>query len=292
MQALRAYLLEHVRRDSHRYFGRDDGDFIEFVVDAWLNDASNSAHRYEDMYRFFGKAKVGNERILDMASGCGTFVFYGLLNGLDVWGIEPEDWKNRFNHMKADTYGYPEAWKGHLVKAVGEHLPFRDGAFGFVSSYQTLEHVQDVQQCLAEMIRVARVAVFLRAPDYSGTFEGHYCLPWLPLFPRRLARLYLHLLGRPTLGLDTIQYITTHRIKRILRQYPVKVYDQQRLELTAQKVAHRLKLDRWGILRIPLSWMVACVWRLIGTARRLFRKEESTNLVILKESLWTSSDRL
>ena len=192
--------------------------------------------------------------------------------------------ENTFNHMKADAYGYPEAWKGHFIKAVGEHLPFREGAFDFVSSYQTLEHVQDVEACLAEMIRVARVAVFLRAPDYSSTFEGHYRLPWLPLFPRPLARLYLRLLGRPTLGLDTIQYITKRRIKRILRRYPVKVFDQQRLELTARKIARQLKLDRYGILGIPLGWIGAWVWRSLDRARRIFRREGNINLVILKES--------
>lgn len=284
VQELREYLLEHVWGDSHRYFGHDDRDWIEFVADAWLNDATTSAHRYEDMYRLFSEAKVRNGRVLDISTGCGTFVFYGLLNGLDVWGIEPEGWKNKFNHMKADTYGYPEAWKGHFVRAVGEHLPFRAGAFDFVSSYQTLEHVQDVEQCLAEMIRVAREAVFLRAPDYSGTFEGHYRLPWLPFFPRPLARLYLRLLGRPTLGLDSIQYITTRHIKRILRRFPVKVCDQQRLELIAQEIARRLKLERWGVFGILLSWAGACVYRLLGRARRMFRQEESIDLIILKES--------
>lgn len=284
MSELREYLLQNFVRESLRYYGYNDRDEVDFVVDAWLDDAGNSTHRYKDMYDYIGEEKICNGRILDMASGCGTFVFYGLLNGFNVFGVEPEDWKNTFNQMKIDAYGYFEDWKSHFIKSVGERLPFRDKSFDFVSSYQTLEHVQDVNKCLSEMIRVARVAVFLRAPDYSGTFEGHYHLPWFPLFPRPLARLYLRLLGRPILGLDTIQYVTGRRIKKALRDYPVEVYDQQRLELTAIKIRKRLRLNKMGWLGILMGWIGAWGWRLLNKFRRLFRGEKTINLVIVKVS--------
>ena len=281
---LRDYLFEHIERDSRRYFGCRDHAWLEYVTDAWLDDASNSAHRYKDMYQFAGEQVVKSSRILDMASGCGTFVYYGLLNGMDVWGIDPEHWKNTFNRMKADVYGYPGAWKARFIDAAGEKLPFPDESFDFVSSYQTLEHVQDVEQCLAEMIRVARIAVSLRAPDYSGTFEGHYRLPWFPLLPRFLARLYLRFLGRPTLGLDTLQYVTTRRIKRILENCPVKIHDRRNFQTVKRKLGLKLRLEKRGVLGRGLSYLAACVYVLIRTNQRLFRPGKSINLIISKDS--------
>jgi ubiquinone/menaquinone biosynthesis C-methylase UbiE len=132
--------------------------------------------------------------------------------------------------MKADVYGYPQNWKYRFIKGVGEELPFADQTFDFVSSYQTLEHVQDVRRCLQEMLRVLRPggAMFLRSPDYRSIFEGHYRLPWLPLFPRSLARLYLRALSRPEIGLSTLNYITTPSIKRMLRNEKVKIIDLDR----------------------------------------------------------------
>lgn len=283
MKGLREYLTEHVSRDTYRYYGYDDRDGIESVVNAWLNDETNSENRYQVMYNFFSEEKVRSGRILDMASGCGTFVFYGLLNGLDVYGVDPEDWKNTFNQMKIDAYNYPDDWKSHFIKSVGEQLPFEDESFDYVSSYQTVEHVQNVNQCLAEMIRVARVAVFLRAPDYSGTFEGHYRLPWIPLFPRPLARLYLRLLGRPVIGIDAIQNVTSRRIKKELRKYPVKVHDQQRLVVDMNKISKRYKLSNLGWLGLLIGWIGAWVWRLLSMTRRLFRTEKVINLIIVNQ---------
>ena len=283
MKGLREYLTKHVSQDTYRYYGYDDQDGIESVVNAWLNDETNSENRYQVMYNFFSEEKVRSGRILDMASGCGTFVFYGLLNGLDVYGVDPEDWKNTFNQMKIDAYNYPDDWKSHFIKSVGEQLPFEDESFDYVSSYQTVEHVQNVNQCLAEMIRVARVAVFLRAPDYSGTFEGHYRLPWLPLFPRPLARLYLRLLGRPVIGIDAIQNVTSRRIKKELRKYPVKVHDQQRLVVDMNKISKRYKLSNLGWLGLLIGWIGAWVWRLLSMTRRLFRTEKVINLIIVNQ---------
>ena len=278
---LRNYLFEHVWNQSSRYFGHDKSR-ANYVTNAWLDDANRSATLWQDMYQFASEEVVQNSRILDMASGCGTFVYYGLLNGMDVWGIEPEHWKNIFNHMKANVYSYPEEWKTHFIEAVGERLPFSDESFDFVYSYQTLEHVQDVEQCLAEMIRVARVAVFLRAPDYSGTFEEHYRLPWLPLFPRPLARLYLRFLGRPTLGLDSLQYVTTRHVKAVLSKYPVTIYYPNDFQTIRQRINVKLGFDKWGTLGKGLSYLTTCVWVLRKNLLLLFKPGKNINLVISK----------
>jgi SAM-dependent methyltransferase len=207
----REYLRNCIIAEDLELFGIPNSQQLDSVVNAWMNDAGNSAWRYEEINYY----APGSKRILDLASGCGTFVFYGLANGYDVYGIEPSSWKNRFNQLKAREFGYPLDWCSRFVAAVGESLPFRDCFFDCVSSYQTLEHVQSPEAVVSEMVRVTRPGgkVLLRFPDYRSTFEGHYLLPWLPMFPRRLAKIYLRGLNRPTIGLDTLKYTTVGRVK-------------------------------------------------------------------------------
>jgi ubiquinone/menaquinone biosynthesis C-methylase UbiE len=284
LSEVRQFLLDRIFSDCSKYFGVTDSVYIEQVADAWLNDETYSNHRYFDMYNVFGEDTVRKARILDMASGCGTFVFYGLLNGIDVWGIEPEEWKNQFNCLKADAYGYPAAWKRRFIKAVGEALPFKDGSFDFVSTYQTLEHVQDVEVCLKEMMRVSKKAVFVRAPDYTGTFEGHYRLPWLPLFLRPLARGYLKLLKRPTLGLETINYVTRGKLKRFLKRYRINVLvlDYEGLDWRSFSIRDKFGLLRFGHVGSFLSIVGACCYGAIVFFKRLFRAEKILQIVIIK----------
>ncbi|MDC0743605.1 class I SAM-dependent methyltransferase [Polyangium mundeleinium] len=277
MSAARDFLRAELEREYSAWFGLPPRPFLDGVVEAWMADDTNSKHRFDTIEAALPSAK----RILDMASGCGSAVFYGLLHGYDMVGIDPEGWKHTFNGMKAKERGYPAAWMSRFHDGVGEALPFPDDDFDCVTSYQTIEHVQDVDRVLAELVRVTRAGggIHLRCPDYRGTFEGHYRLPWLPLFPRPLARAYLRAIGKPTAGLDTIQYITKGRVVRILRA------------LEARRPGLRLRivdLDQEAFAskrqRLPgeFSW-----WKAKRYARGLFREETSVNLFVYVEAKGT-----
>lgn len=112
-----------------------------------------------------------------MGSGCGTFILYGY----DMYGIDPSLWKFNFNEMK-------------------------DNFFDCVSTYQTLKHIQNLDRVLKEMIRVTKSGggIHIKCSDYISTFEGHYLIPWFPLFPKRFARVYLRILKKPINSLDTL----------------------------------------------------------------------------------------
>jgi len=214
LQEAREFLKQHLQHETSTYFGREDPVWLERVTQDWFDEDAGSDGRGVVI-----KSRlpiVG--RVLDMAAGCGTFLLSGLKQGLDVWGVEPEPWKRSFFTMKIAASQFPASFGQRLIAGVGELLPFRDESFDLVTSYQTLEHVRNVTACLREMVRVLKPGgvLYLRAPDYASFFEPHYMLPFLPRMNKRLAAAYLALLGRPLLGLQTLQWTTEKGIIRTL----------------------------------------------------------------------------
>jgi SAM-dependent methyltransferase len=222
----REYLYNNLKSELQNYFGHSDEEYFSAVCDAWMSDESNSEHRFETMKAVIGDEKLRTLRILDMASVCGSFVFYGLLNGYDVYGVEPERWKHRFNFLKKDEKGYPESWMGRFCAGIGECLPIKDETFDVISTYQTLEHVESHNKCFIEFKRILKKnrKIFIQCPDYASFFEGHYQIPMLPLMNRYMFKMYLMMFGRPTKGLDTINYITKKKIVGFLDD-DYRIYD-------------------------------------------------------------------
>ena len=268
---LRAF-RERVHREYVDDFGVRDPEQTEQVACAWYAVDARHDHRFEPLH-----ARLpGPRRVLDLASGMGTAVFRALQHGHDAFGIEPDAGKLALTRRRAGVGDLPPGAGARFVRAVGERLPWRDGAFDAVLSYQTLEHVQDPDAVLAEMLRVTRPggALHLRCPDYRGTFEGHYLLPWLPCMPRPLARLWLRLRGRPARGLDGIVYVTRPRLERALRRAARRLKLRIVIrDLEAERLSVRLReagLPSGSAIMKPAG---AGIW-----LRRLFRHQMQVNL--------------
>lgn len=269
------FLRTHAKLDLEKYYGMRDRAFVELIVKNWMNDAGNSKHRFDVIRVFLPDAK----KILDLASGCDTCVYYGLMNGFDMYGVEPDMWKHTFNRMKSREYGYPPEWQSRFLAAYGESLPFADNSFDCVTTYQTLEHVADPRAVISEMVRVTLPGggIHIRCPDYRSTFEPHYRLPWLPLFPRAAAKAYLRLAGRPTAGLDTIQYVTRPRILKMLREIESNNQSTRLQIINADRRRFREALRKRSIPAFPGAFFL---WRAREYALKLFRAEINVNIFV------------
>ena len=274
MEELKSFLRSHLAADISALWGQLPETWIRFA-ESYSWDITQQRFRIDDLIRY--GAEAPECRILDVGAGCGQFVDYALTEGYDCWGIEPEGWKLEFIRRKARFLGR-EALEGRIRKGVGEAIPFPDNEFGMCSTYQTLEHVQNPKKVLEEMIRVTRVGggICLRCPDYRSAFEAHYQLPWLPLFPKGLAKLYLRSLGRPLTGLDTIRYTTKPRIIRWLRQ----LERDKGWRLSVVDDSERRFANRLGLLKIPCPPGMYRLWFLTKWIRQLGRQEVDVNLFV------------
>jgi SAM-dependent methyltransferase len=105
------------------------------------------------------------KRVLDVGCGVGMYTGAFLRETPRVFGVEIEH--ERAVEAKERASG--------VARAVGERLPFPEGAFDVVFSHEVLEHVEDDRACVAEMVRVAgeagRIVVFV--PNRLYPFETH-----------------------------------------------------------------------------------------------------------------------
>lgn len=269
-------LGHHVVEEIRQLFGNVDSRWVEYAKNyhgGW--DERDQSFRVDDLTRYGFLA--GRDKLLDIAAGCGQFVQCATRFGYEVWGLEPEEWKRDFIRQKFDFLGLPGLLSVRVLAGVGEAIPFPDNAFDCVTSYQTLEHVQGPARVLQEMVRVTKVGggICIRCPDYRSTFEAHYQLPWLPLFPRRLAKLYLRALGRPVAGLDGISYVTKPRIKNWLSG--LEINGTRLLVVDDARLRFENILRRKGIPLLPGAYEAK---ELLQWVSVLFRRELSVSLFV------------
>ena len=250
------------------------------LIERWGREDHNSEqHRY-DLLKQILKERFYSVHIMDLAAGCGNFVFQGQMQNLNVEGIEPEEWKNELWKKKIDAFHLNPEWIKKFHNGIGEKLPFAKNSFDVVDSWQTFEHVQSVKDCMSEMFRVLThdgIAV-IRMPSYASFYEGHYMMPWFPYLHGNLAKLWLRVAGRPTAGLKTFYIRTQCSMKREARKAGF-------LPLDLKKILYQKHLaSKRGITNKMLSGIIYHLRMLVTNFKNIFRQERYVHLLLVKEA--------
>lgn len=193
------------------------GVFDEQMIQAHLSEFVESSFA-DNMAAVVAADSAAGETLLDVGSGYGAFVLSCRRHGLDAVGYELATFEVDISRQRL-ARKYPAADSAAVFrKGDAGELPFPDNAFGIVTLFNVLEHVPDYRAVLAEATRVLRPSgkLVVVCPNYAAMRkEAHYHVPWLPLFPRRLAAAYLRLLGRnPGFFRSHIYYCTNWGVLR------------------------------------------------------------------------------
>jgi len=106
-------------------------------------------------------------RVLDYGCGAGNHVYEYRDAGYDAYGYEVIDYLQLRRPSDSQWFAF------------GQKIPFPDGYFDFVFSFQVFEHVHDHQQAISEIARVLRAggASFHCYPPTYRFIEGHTYVP-------------------------------------------------------------------------------------------------------------------
>lgn len=90
-------------------------------------------------------------RLLDISCGEGTLVCRASARGVEAYGIDLAEAAVRIAYREGLATG-----KSSFAVAAGEHLPYADASFDYVTNIGSLEHFVDVVAGVREMARVLR----------------------------------------------------------------------------------------------------------------------------------------
>lgn len=206
----------------------------------WLADYVLGETNCAQLFQWLTEFKFINEntKILDIGCSFGSILCYLKSKGISSFGIEPDTFRRDIAQKRIDATGNQDV-KTTIHTGVGENLPFKDNSFDIVILKEILEHVSNPQQVLDEGFRVLNPSglMYISAPNYIWMFkEPHYSVPWMPLFPKSIAKLYLKFIGKYTPYFDSINQITSYTILKNLKRnnssilYPVFLYPKEKIE--------------------------------------------------------------
>lgn len=204
------------------------------------------------------------KRLTDLGCGFGSFVLVCRKADIEAVGVDIGEFEIDFARRRL-ALEMPELDPDSvylLRDACATQLESQ--SCDVVTAWNLLEHMSDYEHVVIEANRLLRPGgmFFGVAPNYFAfRQEAHYCVPWMPLLPRRVGRKYLQWLGRRTDFFEqNIYYVTNWGILRTLQKQGFKLiypalFKMKKLDLIKSPFHRRfvkamLKLRMNSILKI------------------------------------------
>jgi len=129
---------------THEFFERLDRKFYSWNL---------PLHGERPFDRLFPYDRYGEgSRVLEIGCGLGTMAMNWARNGADVTAVDLNPTSVGQTRQRFDLLGL----KGEVCLMDGNHLSFPDGSFDYVYSWGVLHHSPNLEQSLAEMMRVLK----------------------------------------------------------------------------------------------------------------------------------------
>jgi ubiquinone/menaquinone biosynthesis C-methylase UbiE len=206
--------VKEIKEHLYRYYFKELGlnDWKNRTIER-INEVPRNKRILKTIEHFTGSLKRKNVLVVGSGWG-GVCVAARELDVNEVVGIDIDNKVNSIANIRMTLEGYMEC----CFTGAAEYLPFKDNYFDYVHCFTVLEHVQNIHMSLLEMIRVVKKDgyIFIQAPNYLRPIERHYKISYIPLMPKKIARIYLKLMKKPNEFIDSINYVWPGKIKRML----------------------------------------------------------------------------
>ena len=187
-------LMETIIDETIRYFNylklpyKNREDVKAFLI----NDEKTKT----DLVDYFDKEIVPlkNKRMLDVGCGKGGVVIACALKGAEAVGFDLDERDLNIAKLRAESYGLKNI---PIFKGDAANIPFSDNYFDLVTALSVLEHVNNLEKVIKEMVRVTRPGgcCYVTFPNPIFPREGHYKVFYIPYMPKFLGKIYLKMRG-------------------------------------------------------------------------------------------------
>lgn len=198
-------------------------------------------------------------RVLDV--GCAVGVMTNILRKhfKEVIGIDNDKYAiKKAKEMHGEGFQYMDA----------EKMTFQDNSFDIIICSHTYEHVDNHQKLMDEIFRVLKQGgiCYFAAGNKYRLIEGHYKLPFLSWFPKKISVLYLKLFRFnkqvKRLGTDYPEnHLSLFGLRKITSKFHVIdytkniVFDPERFKATDMMKAGSVKHLLMIILVMPFYFL-------------------------------------
>jgi len=159
---------------------------------------------------------VKNPKILEI--GCGAGLQIVALNklGFNTYGIEPD----KHSYLAAKILLKANKIPDNKIKnQCGENLQFKE-KFDLIISFQVLEHCKNPPKVFEKSYKHLNPGgkIYFVIPNYQSFWEGHYGIFWLPFLNKKLAKVYVSLIGKNPKLINNLNFIKPNLIRKILKK--------------------------------------------------------------------------
>ena len=216
-----AEINEKLREYYFKYYSKDLGlpDY-QARIEKRLKEELSIKEQINKFCFLSNIQKGEGKKVLVVGAGSGAELVIFKEMGFEAYGIEPnseavEIAKNKLEHLGLDP--------SIIRKETLEELNFEENYFDYIYCWTVIEHVQDLQKSIDNMVKVCKSGgtIFIETPDYRFCYEPHYKMILPMFFPRFLIKALLFSRGRPTSFIDSLQFVTSKKLRRIFKRQPV-----------------------------------------------------------------------
>jgi len=208
--------LMHEREYQHNFSRMVDGAM--YNLQARERKAKTILAVLQD---FSGNTAISSLRLLDVGSSTGIIDNYLADHFLHVTGIDIDN--------EAVEFAHGTFQKNNLTFMVADvmELDFPNDTFDVVVCAQIYEHVPDAQTMMHEIDRVLKPGgiCFFAAGNRLRIMEPHYRLPFLSIFPKPLAHLYMKIAGRGNYYHE--KHLTLSGLQNLVSSFTVHDYTKK-----------------------------------------------------------------
>ena len=211
-----------LKKEAEIYFKSHYPRASRKEIDKQIEDWQNKIESGKKLAEFFIErvGKIRGKKILDIGFGSGGIAIAFSQAGAILSGVDIDPELREISEKNAKAHKVSIDFKIYN----GSDLPFPENYFDYIVCSSVLEHTSFPEKLLNEMLRVLlpRGRAFLSLPNKYAPLETHTLACFVSYLPKKIADIYLKLLGRSPLEDDNLHFYSYFDILKMLEKSEYK----------------------------------------------------------------------